>query len=68
LHHGVEAGDFLAALEEEDVDALGAFEAFEVAGGVGEVFAIDGVAEIFLEGEADFFCSMNETEGSRKTP
>ena len=44
LHHGVEAGDFLAALEEEDVDARGAFEALEVAGGVGEVFAVDGVA------------------------
>ena len=44
LHHGVEPGDFLGALEEEDADAFGAFEAFEVAGGVGEVFAIDGVA------------------------
>ena len=68
LHHGVEAGDFLGALEEEEVDVFGAFEAFEVVGGVGEVFAIDGVAEIFLEGEAGIFCSMNETEGSRKTP
>jgi hypothetical protein len=30
LHHGIEAGDFLAAFEEEDVDALAAyaFEAF----------------------------------------
>ncbi len=34
LHHGVEAGDFFAALNEEDADALGAFEAFEVVGGV----------------------------------
>ena len=52
LHHGVEAGDFLATLKEEDADALGAFEAFEVAGGVSEVFAIDGVAvgaEVFDE-------------------
>jgi hypothetical protein len=31
LHHGIEAGDFLAAFEEEDADALGAFEALEVA-------------------------------------
>ena len=32
LHHGVEGGDFLAAFEEEDADALGAFEALEVGG------------------------------------
>jgi hypothetical protein len=44
LHHGIEAGDFLAAFEEEDADALGAFEALEVVGGVGEVFVVDGVA------------------------
>ncbi len=44
LHHGVEAGDFLAAFEQEDADAIGAFEALEVAGEVGGVFAVDGVA------------------------
>jgi hypothetical protein len=33
----------LAGFEQEDADALGAFEALEVVGGSGEVFAVDGV-------------------------
>ena len=66
LHHGVEAGDFLAALDEEDADALGAFEAFEVVGGGGEVFAIDGVAvgaEVFDEIGGDEFADEFGAEG-----
>ena len=66
LHHGVEAGDFLGALEEEDADALGAFEAFEVAGGGGEVFAIDGVAvgaEVFDEVGGDELADEFGAEG-----
>jgi len=37
VHHGVELGDFLAALDEELFDLVGAFEAFEVVGGLGGV-------------------------------
>lgn len=66
LHHGVEAGDFLAALDEEDADALGAFEAFEVVGDVGDVFAIDGVAvgaEVFDEVGGDEIADEFGAEG-----
>jgi hypothetical protein len=44
LHHGIGAGDFLAALKEGDADALGAFEVFEVVSGVGEIFTVECVA------------------------
>ena len=44
LHHGVEAGDFLAGFRQENADALGAFETLEVVCGVGEIFAVDNVA------------------------
>jgi hypothetical protein len=66
LHHGVEAGDFLAALDEEEADALGAFEALEVVGGVGELLAIDGVAvgaEVFDEVGGDELADEFGAEG-----
>lgn len=66
LHHGVEAGDFLGALVEKEVDGLGAFEAFEVVGGGGDFFAIDGGAvgaEVFDEVGGDELADEFGAEG-----
>jgi hypothetical protein len=66
LHHGVEAGDFLAAFGEEEADALGAFEALEVVGGIGDLLAIDGVAvgaEVFDEVGGDELADEFGAEG-----
>lgn len=59
VHHGVESGDFLGALEEELLDLAGALDALEVVGGLGGVFAVEGGAvgaEVFDEvGGEEFF-------------